>query len=362
LPLTVISGLLGAAACAGALYATGSLGTSITVKSVIGPTPYFSRSDPVAGLSVPDTVEPWVVGLSVNGDQGVELGSGVVLDTVGDDCYVVTDSELFAEAGSSTQVSVTTYAGAQKNGQLAQVDPSAGIAIVKVDWAPASTAVLGTVAEVQTGQEVFAVGSEWVSAAMDGSYFSSGPIDDQATYVQPANGGSGALFPMLVADMAVDQSAYGGALVDASGDLIGITNPASTQLQKPSLTYVTPIDTVMADVSQLVRYGRLGPHAWLGVEQASDLSGPGAQAMGVTAAVEADEVVAGSPLAKAGMEDGDIITAIGGNSMSSVGALLAWQALAKPGQVTQVNWLHAGHRRAANVTLVDQPSSVGNGS
>lgn len=319
----------------------------------------YPRSVSTTELSVTGTAEPWVVGLSVDGNQGVEAGSGVVVTTDGEDSYVVTDSELFAEAGTDAQISVTTYAGANKVGNLVQIDGSAGIAVIKVVWAPSSTPVLGTVAEVQTGQQVFAVGSEAMSAAQSGSYFASGPITDQATYVGPVNGGSVALFPMLVADIALDSSAYGGALVDSNGDLIGITNSVSAQLQKPDITYITPIDTVVADVRQLIRSGHLAGHAWMGIIQATDISGPGATAMGITAAVEVDEVAPGSPLARAGLSDGDIITAIDGSSMPSVGALLAWLADAAPGQVADVNWLHQGHRRRANITLTTQPATAG---
>lgn len=358
-PIALLSGLVGAAACAGLLYAAGALGSSPAYKVVTAPPPVYQRSASTTGLSVPQAVEPWVVGLSVDGNQGVENGSGVVVTANGQGSYVVTDSELFAEAGSDAQVTVTTYAGATETAGTVQLDPAAGIAVVKVAWSPAITPELGTVAEVETGQQVYAVGSESMSAAMAGSYFASGSITDQATYLQPVNGGSVAMFPMLVADLEVDPSAYGGALVDSSGNLIGITNPMSTQLQKPDITYVTPIDTVMADVSQLIRYGHLSPHAWMGVLQATDISGPGATAMGVTSAVQVDALASGSPLAKAGLRAGDIITAINGSSVPSVGTLLSSMADFKPGQVAVVNWLHQGHAHRGDVTMGAQPATVG---
>ena len=113
-----------------------------------------------------DSVEPSVVGLSVSGDSGLETGSGVVVSSSGPTCYVLTDSSLFSGATSSTAVGVMSYLGEQVNGHLVGTDPSAGIAVVRADLCvrtgryPAVTgAQPGTVADVQTGEEVFSIGS-----------------------------------------------------------------------------------------------------------------------------------------------------------------------------------------------------------
>jgi S1-C subfamily serine protease len=178
------------------------------------------------------------------------------------------------------------------------------------------------------------------------------------SYLQPVEGASGAMYSMLVADMSVDSSAYGGAVVDSSGALIGIANQVG-QLARPGLTYVTPIDTAMADMYGLIKAGgQAGVHPWLGILQATDISGPGAQDLGVTGAIEVESVAVGSPVAKAGIADNDVITAIDGRPATSVGALIAWLALAKPGEVVSVDWLHIGHHKQADITLGTQPATA----
>jgi serine protease Do len=170
------------------------------------------------------------------------------------------------------------------------------------------------------------------------------------------------MYSMLVADLSVDPSAYGGAIVDSSGALIGIVNQVSNQLARPGLTYVTPIDTAMADMDGLIKAGgQATAHPWLGVLQATDISGPGAQALGVAGAIEVESVAVGSPAAKAGVVDDDVITAIEGHPAASVGALIAWLALAKPGEVVSVNWLHEARHRQADITLGTQPVSANPG-
>jgi len=176
--------------------------------------------------------------------------------------------------------------------------------------------------------------------------------------LQPVNDATDAMFSMLVADISVDTSAYGGALVDAAGDVIGITNPVTGPLARTGLTYVTPIDTAMADVSSMIKYGKPAPHPWLGVLQANDVSGADIPHVSASGVVQVDTVASGSPAAKAGIADSDIITSVGGKGTSSVGELISWLADAKPGQVVSVDWLHNGKPRQADITLGDQPASA----
>ena len=360
----VISGVVGALVCGGVLIAVGAVNQ---------PTPVFvtktathpASSNPAGGapnaIGILGSVAPAVVGLSVNGAQGVDSGSGVIVSTDGQDCYILTDSALFSTAGSNVQVQVLSYLGQQKTGSLVGTDASGGIAVVRVVMGsadPVDPAVPGSVADVQTGGTIYSIGSGGIAGSSNGSEFTPGSINDSMNYLQSVQGSSGAMYSMLVADMSVDPTAYGGAVVDGSGALIGIANQVPSQLARPGLTYVTPIDTAMADMYAMTKAGgQAEAHPWLGILQATDISGPGAQALRVASAIEVESVAVGSPAAKAGIADNDVITAIG-HPAASVGALIAWLALAKPGEVVSVNWLHSGHRHQADITLGTQPATA----
>lgn len=75
-------------------------------------------------------------------------------------------------------------------------------------------------------------------------------------------------------------------------------------------------------------------------------------------AIEVQNVSTGSPAAKVGIAPNDVITAIDGSNgnVISVGAFLAWMALAKPGEVVNINWLHNGEPHQAHLTLGNQPA------
>ena len=362
--VSVSSGVIGALVSASILLAAGALSTPAAV-----PTTLNRDSTATLGLkagpsppnvtAVLDMVEPSVVGVSVNGAQGDETGSGVIVSTSGGECYVLTDNALFSEAGPNNQISVASYWGAQQTGHLVGTDASAGLAVVRVGPLPyTTTADLGSVADIQTGEEVFSVGSLSVAGASNGSNFAPGYINDDSSYLQPVNGASNAMFSMLVANMALAPTEFGGALVDSTGEVLGITSPVPGQLGQSGLTFVTPIDTAMADVASMIKNGPAVAHPWLGILQATDISGPGAQKIGLAGAVQVDTVASGSPAAAAGIADNDVVTALDGRPVSSVGALIAWLANATPGQVTSVQWLHNGHPRKANVTLGKQPATA----
>lgn len=367
----VTSGVLGALVCAGILIAAGAVGRgSPTVTDAANTsggdfvTSTTSRPSNPSPPAIYDSVEPSVVGVTVNADSGVESGSGVVVYSNGPSCYVLTDSSFFSGSTSSTPVQVGSYLGEVVKGTLVGTDPSDGIAVVKADlcarkgrYPAISPAQPGSVADVETGEQVFCIGSSAVAATANGSDFTSGYMDDATSYLAPVNGGSNAMFSMLVANVSVDTPAYGGPLVDGTGALIGITNQVVGPAQ-PGLIYVTPIDTAMEDVTSIIKTGQAAAHAWLGLLQETDISAPAAQGLKVPGGIEVQSLSSGSPAAKAGIAPNDVITAIDGSNgnVSSVGAFVAWMALAKPGEVVNIRWLHDGQPHHAHLTLGKQPA------
>jgi len=365
------SGVVAALVCAGILMAAGAVdspaptATDVSVTGVGQTTTASTGGSNPSASGIFDSVEPSVVGLTVNGDSGVETGSGVVVGSDGPTCYVLTDSSLFSGATSSTPVTVQSYLGEQTTtGHLVGTDQSDGIAVVRADlcvrigrYPAVPPAQPGTVADVQTGEQVFSVASTAIAASTNGAALSSGYMDDATSYLAPVNGGSNAVFSMLVADVSVDSSAYGAPLVDSTGALIGIINnvPGAS---KTGLVYVTPIDTAMEDVPSIIKNGQPPAHAWLGVLQESDISAPAAQGLKVPGAIEVQNISTGSPAAKAGITDNDVITAIDGSNgnVVSVGAFVAWMALAKPGQVVNITWLHNDEPHQAHLILGTQPA------
>ncbi|HUB71410.1 MAG TPA: PDZ domain-containing protein [Acidimicrobiales bacterium] len=367
----VISGLVGALLSIGLLLATGEIGSPPDViRSTVTST---VTTDPHSGGDVPGligtlgNVEPSIVGVTVNGPNGVETGSGVVVPpSVGNESYIVTEAGLFADTGSNTQIQVTTNWDYNATGSLVSFDQGSGIALIKAVLLPAkdvNAANLGSVANIQTGEEVLMVGSLPEAASDNASNFATGYINDTLSFIPPVNGSSDAIFSMLVANFSLPQGSpdFGGAIVDSNGNVLGIADYVESASGGQTYVYVTPIDTVMAEVTAMIKEGQAGPYPWLGVLQATDLSGPGAQSFNLSGGVQVETIAVGSPVAKAGLQDNDVISSLDGHSLPSVGALIEWLANAKPGQVVTIGWLHNGHQRTAAITLGTQPLSANPG-
>jgi S1-C subfamily serine protease len=357
----VTSGVVGALLACGILLMTGVTDNSVTVvganTSLGSAPPTRESSDATPLLSY---VSPSIVGLSVTGDQGTVIASGIIVDSTVQYAYILTDSALFAQAGPGPQIQVMV-SSTIRSGSLVAVDPAAGIAVVRSAVSPVRTADLGSVGGLQTGDDVYAIGSAWAAATYpngSGNYFASGEINDTLNYLPPVNGATYGLFSMLVADLSVDPSAYGGALCDDTGKVIGILNPASAELNKPGVTYVTPIDTAMEELYPLITTGRPVPHPWLGIMQASDAATTTSQGGTAAVGVSVASLAPGSPAARAGIQENDVLSEIDSTAVPSTGVLISFLDSAKPGQVVKVIWLHDGLRRHADLTLGVEPASV----
>ncbi|HTW06888.1 MAG TPA: trypsin-like peptidase domain-containing protein, partial [Acidimicrobiales bacterium] len=357
------SGCAGALVTAGVLLASGGVPTSSPTMTAVQSTPQYPTPKASTGSGITpvlESVDPSVVGVTVNGPQGEEIGSGVIVSATGDQCYILTDSAQFSSTASSTQVEVTAEWGYVAKAHLVSVDPSAGVALVKAALQPIKEvrpATPGSVANVEDGEEVIAVASLYLAGSNSASNYWPGYMSDVSSYIEPANGADDGMFSLLVASMNVSQWAYGGALVDTNGNLLGIVTPVPGQSSQSGLTYVTPVDTAMADATAMMKGGRVS-HAWVGVLDATDLSGPAAQHLGLDGAIEVESVAAGSPAAKAGIADNALITSLGGQPIGSVGAMINWLASAKPGQVVGVRWLAGGRWYSKDIILGTQPASA----
>jgi putative serine protease PepD len=360
--VALVSGLVGALVAAGLTIAVGGVLKGTTVykpTSIISPETLTSsavdRTSPAQGPAIVNAVLPSLVALKVTGANGVQTGSGVVFRTQGKIAYVLSDAALFATAGAPANIEVISTNSVVEEGALIGTDPSSGVAVIRVAMSPVQPAILGTVASVELGDGVFAIGSPTFAS---NDSFGTGTVNASDYYVGPVDGTSTALFGMLATTAVVAPAAFGGALVNAQGQVVGITNPVSLALDDSSVSYATPIDVAVAEATSLIETGQPSPHAWLGVIGAADVPDPTAQQLSINGGVQVAMEVPGSPAAAAGIQEDDVITSINGQGITSTGAFMAIMATAKPGIAMQLAWVHQGKPRQGTVHLGVQPTSV----
>jgi putative serine protease PepD len=263
-------------------------------------------------------------------------GSGFVYDTKGD---IVTNQHVVDGASS---VSVTFWNGAKYKARVVGSDASTDLAVVRVD-APSSLLVPLTLDDsgaVQVGDGVVAIGSPFGLSET----VTSGIVSALHREITSPNGF--AIENAIQTDAAINHGNSGGPLLDLQGHVIGV----NSQIQSDSggnegVGFAVPSDTVRSVVSQLISSGK-AEHAYLGV---AVQAGSGGAAVGT--------VRPGTPAAHAGLRTGDVITAINGQKISSVGELQTVIAGHKPGDTVTITYKRGGATHTVRVTLGTRPTS-----
>ncbi|MEE9935126.1 MAG: trypsin-like peptidase domain-containing protein [Deltaproteobacteria bacterium] len=281
-------------------------------------------------------------------------GSGFVWDDAG---HVITNYHVIEGASEAT---VKLSDGRDYKAALVGASPAHDIAVLRigVGLKRPSPVPLGTSRDLKVGQKVFAIGNpfglDWtlttgIVSALDRSL----------------SGAGGTIEHLIQTDAAINPGNSGGPLLDSAGRLIGI----NTAIYSPSgasagIGFAVPVDTVNRVVPQLIRSGKY-IRPGLGIEADEGLN-ERMKAVLEIKGVLILRILPGSAAERAGLEGaqvsrggevrpGDIITAVNGKSVDTVGKLNALLDEHAVGATVKVTVLNKGRTRDVEVTL--QPGS-----
>jgi S1-C subfamily serine protease len=234
-PTAQASGTTGATASTGAIQVstTGSSASSATASSD-GVVTVVQRVTPSV-VTITTTVSS---GTGRRAVTGTGVGSGVIYTTNG---YILTNNHVVEGA---TSVSVTLSDGRQLTGTVVKTDPTADLAIVKVDATGLTAATIGTSASVQVGESVIAIGSplgDYTDTVTTGVL--SG-VNRSITVADDLTGQPRDLTNLLQTDAAINPGNSGGPLFNAAGEVIGIDTASATSAE--GLGFAIPIDAAKA--------------------------------------------------------------------------------------------------------------------
>jgi putative serine protease PepD len=264
-------------------------------------------------------------------------GSGFVYDLDG---HVVTNQHVVAGA---TSVEVTFADGSTYDATVVGTDPSTDLAVLKVD-APQSALhplALADSDDVAVGDGVVAIGSPY---GLEGTV-TSGIVSALDRTIESTNGYS--IPGAIQTDAAINHGNSGGPLLDMQGRVIGVNSQIESESGgNVGIGFAIPANTVRSVVEQLSSGQRI-EHAYLGVSLQDAESG-GAQVATVTD---------GSPAEKAGLEAGDVVTALDGETITSADDLTAAVLGKQPGDEVRVTVERDGSTKTVTATLGTRPSS-----
>jgi S1-C subfamily serine protease len=299
-------------------------------------------------VEIADEVRPAIAKVRVEGAAGASSGSAVLYR---EDGHLLTNAHVVT---GGDHVEVTLADGAAHTARVVGIDEVTDIAVLRIparpDGEPHPTAVLGTAVDLAVGQPVVAIGSPLGLAG--GTSVTTGVVSALGQEVE-AEGTS--LLDMVQTDAAISPGSSGGALLDGTGAVIGITTAvAVTEVGLEGAGFATPVDVARSVGEDIITSGR-AVHAWIGV-QGSDLDRRTAGEIGVEGGARVERVVEASPADDAGVTPSDVIVAIEEEAVDSMSALVIALRERVPGDEIALDVVRDGERREVAVSLVERPS------
>ena len=311
-------------------------------------------------INVIHTVQPSVVQVMSSGNGGGGIGSGEI---VSNDGYIVTNNHVVA--GFNT-FAVSLAGGAQpQSAQLIGTDPQDDLAVLKISASGLRPINFADSAKVQVGQFAVALGSP-LGLQQSATFGIVSALNRNAT--ENLNGQSFQLIGLIQTSAPINPGNSGGALVDLQGRLIGVptlgaVNPESGTAAN-GIGFAIPSNRVKYVMDQLIKHGRLvnSGQGFIGI-QGEDVTPDLASAYnlpvqsGVLVAGFANDASGSSPAQRAGVKQGDIITAVNGTAVSNSGDLAAALESQSPGTKVTLTVARGSGKQQIGVTLGQRPSS-----
>jgi S1-C subfamily serine protease len=270
-------------------------------------------SEAVTG--VVDRVGPTVVHVRVRkntrrrrqgrpGEEG--SGSGFIITPDG---YTVTNSHVVEETDN---IEVILADGNSYKAELVGEDPATDIALLRISGSRLPMAILGDSAKLRVGQVAIAVGNPLGFQ----STVTAGVISALGRSLRSRSGRI--IENVIQTDAALNPGNSGGPLVDSRGDVIGI-NTAIIQYAQ-GICFAIPVNTVKWVVTELLREGRV-VRGFLGISGQTvpvPVRVVRYHQLSHDAGVQVVDVTPSSPAHQAGLKEGDVIVALGGEPVTSV--------------------------------------------
>jgi S1-C subfamily serine protease len=297
-----------------------------------------------------------VVNTNLAYQNGAAAGTGMVLTSNGE---VLTNNHVIR--GATTIRVVIPQTGKAYSARVVGYDITADVALLQLKNASGlATVTLGDSTKLEIGQAVSAVGNAGGTGTIIVTTGTVTGLNRNIT-VSDEQGATVQLSGLVETNASLHPGDSGGPLLDAKGHVIGMDSAASAGFSfqgAASDGYAIPIARVTSLVKQIVA-GRssaqvhIGATAFLGVQvQTSGYFSGGQYKAGELVM----GVVPGSPVAKAGIVAGDVITALDGHPAASQAALVALLQPHHPGDKTSLSWVdRSSTAHSATVTLASGP-------
>lgn len=306
-------------------------------------------TDDIRILSIPDIyskASPSVVNIictSTNGfNSSTSSGSGVILTKDG---YIATNNHVI---NGASIITVKTIAGQTLDAQLIGKDAKTDLAVLKVSCEQElPTAEIGNSANLRVGDLAVAIGNplqEELVSTLTVGYISA---IDRTMVIDERQ------MTMLQTDAAINPGNSGGALINAYGQVIGITTAKSTGYDVEGLGFAIPINEAIPILESIIKNGYVTGRPLVGIT-GIDVTESIAKANELPIGVYVDFVVSGGAADVAGIEKGDVIIECEGKKVESVDDINAIRDEHKVGDKLKFVIVRNGKKISYNVVLQEE--------
>jgi len=270
------------------------------------------------------------------------LGSGVIVNSDG---YILTNNHVIEGAD---QIEVALRDGRTTSAQLVGRDAESDLAVLKINLPELPAITFGMSEQLRVGDVVLAIGNPFGV----GQTVTSGIVSATGR----SHLGLSTFENFIQTDAAINPGNSGGALVNAYGQLVGINTAIfSGSGGSQGIGFAIPVSLAKGVMAQIIEYGR-ALRGWLGV-QVQNLNPSLADSFGMkdTQGALVAGIQTNGPADKAGLQPGDIIVQVNGNTVSGGRELMETVARNAPGSTLSLTILRQGEKLRIETVIGERP-------
>jgi serine protease DegQ len=275
-------------------------------------------------------------------EQQSSLGSGVI---VSPDGYILTNNHVVEAAD---EIEVVLADGRKAPAKVVGTDPETDLAVIRIAARNLPVIVLGHAEQARVGDVVLAIGNPFgVGQTVTMGIISA--VGRNNLHINQFEN-------FIQTDAAINFGNSGGALIDASGNLIGINSAIYSQTGgSVGIGFAIPVSTAKTVMEQIIKTGQV-VRGWIGIES-QDITPELADSFGLARSSGAiiAGVVRNGPADRAGIRPGDILLAVQGKSVANTTDMLTLISQLAPGGKARMTLMRKNRQSTVDVTVGKRP-------
>lgn len=372
--LPFVSGIVGATLVMGVCFSVPQIKNKIMGEiqtgntTTVGSGNYTTSSNNLVSLSnysdtsvgVAEKVLPSIVGIQVEYNvnsifyrqtsTATAEGSGVIIS---EDGYILTNNHIVSNSSSYYQVSeasrIVVYLyndPTEYEAKIVGTDEETDLAVIKIEKTGLTPAELGDSDQVKIGEFAMAIGNP---LGMQNSV-SSGIISAVNREITDTDGKT---YTLIQTDAAINSGNSGGALVNSSGQVIGINTLKLMGTGVEGMGFAIPINDTKPIYEDLIQYSKV-KRPYIGFS-GRDLDEATAKANNLVVGAYVVSIEEFSAAEKAGLRPGDVVIKINGTSITTMDELNAIKNECQIGDEITLTVVRDGQEKELKLTLMEQP-------